>query len=86
MNLFFLYSFFSPFISSNIHRCLNNTFYDLKVLKKIITTETLNVDFHNKVSWRPLVEGDLKVPFSIATTQRCRRGHYSFPWIAPLYS
>ena len=23
--------------------------------------------------------------FSIATTPRCREGHYSFPWIAPLY-
>ena len=34
----------------------------------------------------PLVEGDLKAPFSIATTQRCRGGHYSIPWIAPLYS
>ena len=25
------------------------------------------------------------VPFSIATTPSCRRGHYSFPRIAPLY-
>ena len=32
-----------------------------------------------------LVEGDQKVPFSIATTPRCREGGYSFPWIAPLY-
>ena len=32
-----------------------------------------------------IVEGDPKVPFSIATTQRCRGGRYSFPWIAPLY-
>ena len=31
------------------------------------------------------VEGDLKESFSIATTPRCRGGHYSFPWIAPLY-
>ena len=28
---------------------------------------------------------NLKVPFSIATTLRCRGGRYSFPWIAPLY-
>ena len=28
-----------------------------------------------------LVEGDSKAPFSIATTSRCREGHYSFPWI-----
>ena len=32
-----------------------------------------------------LVNGDQKAPFSIATTLRCRRGHYSSPWIAPLY-
>ena len=32
-----------------------------------------------------LVEGDPKIPFSIATTQRCRGGRYSIPWIAPLY-
>ena len=33
----------------------------------------------------PVVEGDLKAPFSVATTLKCRGGHYSFPWIAPLY-
>ena len=27
-----------------------------------------------------VVEGDQKAPFSIATTPRCRGGHYSFPW------
>ena len=32
-----------------------------------------------------VVESDQKAPFSIATTQRCRGGRYSFPWIAPLY-
>ena len=31
-----------------------------------------------------VVEGDLKVPFSIATIPRCREGHYSFPWIVTL--
>ena len=31
------------------------------------------------------VEGDQMAPFSTATTPRCRVGHYSFPWIAPLY-
>ena len=31
-----------------------------------------------------IVEGNLKAPFSIATTVRCRRGSYSFSWIAPL--
>ena len=32
-----------------------------------------------------IVEGNQKAPFSIATASRCRGGHYSFPWIAPLY-
>ena len=31
-----------------------------------------------------VVEGDPKAPFSIATTLRCRGGHYSFLSIAPL--
>ena len=31
------------------------------------------------------VKGDSKAHFSIATTPRCRGGHYSFLWIAPLY-
>ena len=33
-----------------------------------------------------VVEGNPKASFSIATTPRCRGGHYSFLWIAPLYS
>ena len=32
-----------------------------------------------------VVEGDLKAPFSIATTSRCRGESNSLPWIAPLY-
>ena len=32
-----------------------------------------------------VVEVDPKAPFSIATTPRCKRGCYSFPWMAPLY-
>ena len=39
----------------------------------------------NKVKLATLVEDDPRTPFSIATTQRCRRGRYSIPWIAPLY-
>ena len=26
-----------------------------------------------------------KAPFSIAAAPKCRGGHYSIPWIAPLY-
>ena len=32
-----------------------------------------------------VVEGDPKAPFLISTTPRCSGGHYSFPWISPLY-
>ena len=32
-----------------------------------------------EVKLATVVEGHLKVPFSIATTPRCRGGHYSFP-------
>ena len=38
-----------------------------------------------KVKLVTIVEGDPKIPFSIATTWKCRGGHHSFPWIAPLY-
>ena len=38
-----------------------------------------------KVKLATVVEGDQKAPFSIATTQRCWGGRYSFPLIAPLY-
>ena len=31
-----------------------------------------------------VVKGDLKAPFSIATTPSCWGGCYSFPWIDPL--
>ena len=35
------------------------------------------------ISWPTIVEGDPKAPFSVATTVRCWKGHYSSPWIAP---
>ena len=38
------------------------------------------------ISRLTVVDNSLKAPLSIATTLRCRGGHYSFPWIAPLYS
>ena len=40
---------------------------------------------YSKVKLVIIVEGDQKAPFSIATTPKCRRGRYSFPWFAPLY-
>ena len=40
----------------------------------------------SKVKLATLVEGGPKAPFSIATTSRCRGGHFSIPQIAPFYS
>ena len=37
-----------------------------------------------KIKLATIVEGDPNALFSIATTARCWRGHYFFPWIAPL--
>ena len=39
----------------------------------------------SKVKLVTVVESDLKAPFSVATTPRCRGGRDSFPGIAPLY-
>ena len=39
----------------------------------------------SNVKLASVVEGDPKSHFLIATTLRCRVGHYSIPWIAPLY-
>ena len=38
-----------------------------------------------KVKLATVVEGGLRAPFLIATTPRCRRRRYSFPWVAQLY-
>ena len=43
-------------------------------------------DLLNRNKLVAVVAGDVKVPFSIATTPRCKEGCYSFPCIAPLYS
>ena len=53
--------------------------------------ETVLSDFVSKlvvckyVKLATVVEGDPKAPFSLATTTRCRRGRYSFLWVASLY-
>ena len=39
-----------------------------------------------KIKLATFVEGDPKVPFSIATTQKCRGRRYFIPWITPLYT
>ena len=51
------------------------------------TTNSFLLKFLNFITlhiYATFVEGDPKSPFLIATTPRCRGGHYSFPWIAPL--
>ena len=45
---FGFYNFLQDFISSNIHRDFNNIFHEFKILKKVIRTKTVTVDFHNK--------------------------------------
>ena len=40
--------FFSPIILSNIHPYFNKIVYEFKILLKVITTETFNIDFHFK--------------------------------------
>ena len=44
----------------------------------------MNIYIYIYVRLLTVVEGDLKIPFSIATTPRCRGGHFPFPWIVPL--
>ena len=39
---------YSAGISSKIHRYFNDIFHELNILKKVITTETFNVNFHYK--------------------------------------
>ena len=58
----------------------------MKCVQFFKAISSLSLSYIYKVKLATLVEGDPKAPLSIATTPRCRGGHYSFPWIAPLYS
>ena len=40
---------------------------------------------YTKVNLASIVEDDQKAPFSLATTPRCRGGHFFFLWIFPLF-
>ena len=44
---FVIYILFAPFISTGIHRCGDNS-YDMKILMKVIKTESFNVGFTSK--------------------------------------
>ena len=48
ISFLFVHTFSSPAFSSNIHRYFNNTFHEFKHLKKVIITETFNVNFYNR--------------------------------------
>ena len=47
MNLLFSYTFFLLLFHQTSIATLINTFHEFKVMKKVIKTETFNVNFHN---------------------------------------
>ena len=55
--------------------------FELGSLCSFPTTITIT----SRVKLTTVVEGDPKAPFSLGITTKCRRGRFSFPWIAPLY-
>ena len=60
------------------------------IISKMILLTISNSDVENivnskSVNLATVVESDQKASFLIASTPRCRRGRYSFPWIAPFY-
>ena len=57
-------------------RNMHILFYEQAIYGKGTEKELLD---GKQVKLATIVEGDPKVPFSIATTLRCRGGHYSFP-------
>ena len=68
---------------------INKTIYKYEYFSEFFFLATDVISFKYvivfKVKLVTLVESDPKAPLSIATTQRCRGGCYSTPWIAPLY-
>ena len=56
-----------------------------ETIGKQILAKTKCIQFAQKVKLVTIVKGNLKAPFSIATTPMCRERHNSFPRIAPLY-
>ena len=61
-----------------------DSIWDWIVVSRAIGEHSTN-NTNGSVKLVTLVEEDPKAPFPIATTQKCRRGRYSIPWIAPLY-
>ena len=78
--ILFLYKF-AAFTLDVIDRFVSITKYS----KYAILSRLIYSCFDVKVKLAILVEADPKAPFSIATTPNWREGHYSIPWIGPLY-
>ena len=82
---------FQPICPPAFFRCLSNsgTFTELRTTSYIETSGVAGSDSvsYNRVQVLSIsvVSKKRKALFSIATTPKCREGHYSFPWIAPLY-
>ena len=87
--LYFLPDFGPPSGEDLLQKWCNFCFSILLLCKSVFTVEDYGVWFWRnhyitKGAFTTVVEGYLKTSFSIAITLRCRGGHYSFPWIAPL--
>ena len=65
------------YVSNPFMLCLVVQWCQFAAFVNIVSTQT-----PNKSKSKP---GDLETPFSIATTPKCKRGHYSYLWFAPLY-
>ena len=70
-------------VSSKLHKNENTT--DMSFYQIYLPKLHENIFKYHRLKLVTLVDGDLKAPFSITTTQRCKRGCYSISWIASLY-
>ena len=64
--------------SSNVFTSRENKHTERRLIQLELTKKTITI-WLKKLLLATIVEGDLKAPFSIATTPRCRGGRYSFP-------
>ena len=77
-----LYEEIRPVIGILLCPSLDNFVQELRA---VYSTEKLNFLLNKSKKLAIVVEGDLKAPFPIATTQRCWGAHHFFNWIAPFY-
>ena len=63
---------------------MNRYVHTVKITHMYMVFTKLSLNWHSYISWSTVVKGDLKAPFSIATTSRYRGGRYFFLWIVPL--